>query len=339
MRIDLLKEFMAVVQYGSITSAAKALYISQPTLSKHIASLEKTLGHKLFFDERPLILTDAGRILMEYASSVISQTHTMELRLKALKNQKSELIRIQDLTFFRDLASKSARIKSSVNKQYSGATFEIVKCKSHQTPFEALNDGDIDVGFSFSITETPHDPAIKIENGICLQPLCQSAGEFRLGVPKDSPLLQLTQELTLKDFANQHFFIMAGRHHDGFIQDFRKLCLAEGFDPQIEFVTVNSYRDFWTRDYGKGIVFLDITGIEAFTAADDYLANRYKAIKPYTDRSLYVLITMLYRNEKHGNALQAFIDSAKALTREALDGSHTEPMDKRLSAEKLSDLD
>ena len=79
MHIETLREFITIAQLGSYTAAAKKLYLSQPTLSKHISALEKSLGHKLFFDEQPLILTEAGRILMDYASKTLSRTETMEL--------------------------------------------------------------------------------------------------------------------------------------------------------------------------------------------------------------------------------------------------------------------
>ena len=87
MQIETLREFIAVVQYGSFTGAAKALYLSQPTLSKHIAAFEKQIGYKLFFDERPLILTEAGRIPLEYARSVVSPTEPMQLPLAGLHHQ------------------------------------------------------------------------------------------------------------------------------------------------------------------------------------------------------------------------------------------------------------
>ena len=43
-----LRYFAAVAQYGSITRAAKAMYISQPQLSHIIKQLEKEMGLTLF---------------------------------------------------------------------------------------------------------------------------------------------------------------------------------------------------------------------------------------------------------------------------------------------------
>lgn len=328
MQIETLREFIAIVQYGSFTGAAKALYLSQPTLSKHIAALEKQIGHRLFFDERPLILTEAGRITMEYASCVVSQTDTMQLRLEGLKHQKPELVRIQDLTFFEHLSLRSQDVKKAVRERYPNITFETVKCKTHQTSREALETGTIDVGFQFNITETPLQPPVDMPGTVCVQPLYGSLGQFRLGVPKNSPLLAQGKRLRLKDFANQRFFIVANRNYDAFIHDFRSLCLRENFLPQIEFVTVSNNRDFWMRDYGYGIVFLDATERAGFTSADDFLADRYKAVRPFGhEQTLWVMISLITRNEKHGPALQAFLDIVRETENANLERMRSEGLD------------
>lgn len=316
MQIETFREFIAVVQYGSFTGAAKALYLSQPTLSKHIAAFEKQIGYKLFFDVRPLMLTEAGRIAMEYASSVVSQTETMELRLEALKHHPPELIRIQDLTFFDRLSRKALSAKAATKERFPNVTFDVVKCKTHQTSLEALLADDIDVGFAFNITETPRDGSVAEHDGWRGQPLLGSTGEFRLGVPKDSPLLN-RPNLRLKDFAGQRFFFIASKHYDSFIQDFRALCLAEGFLPQIEYVTVNNYQDFWTQDFGDGIIPLVAAQDEGFTAVDGYIRDAYKAIRPFgPDRTPYVSITMITRDGDHGAALQDFLSTVSALEEE-----------------------
>ena len=38
--------FCAIVDYGTVSKAAEALYCSQPALSKQMASLEKEIGYR-----------------------------------------------------------------------------------------------------------------------------------------------------------------------------------------------------------------------------------------------------------------------------------------------------
>ncbi len=48
MEIRVLRYFLTVVREESITKAAEALHITQPTLSRRLAQLEEELGVKLF---------------------------------------------------------------------------------------------------------------------------------------------------------------------------------------------------------------------------------------------------------------------------------------------------
>ena len=49
MTLQQLKYIIQVVQSGSISSAAQKLYITQPSLSKAIADLEKEMGITIFY--------------------------------------------------------------------------------------------------------------------------------------------------------------------------------------------------------------------------------------------------------------------------------------------------
>ena len=62
-----LRAFAAVVREGSFSRAASALYVSQPAVSKHLASLEAELGAKLVVrDKRGVELTPEGQLLADY---------------------------------------------------------------------------------------------------------------------------------------------------------------------------------------------------------------------------------------------------------------------------------
>ena len=62
-----LRAFAAVARERSFSRAAEALYLSQPAVSKHVASLEVELGAQLVVRGRPTTtLTPAGEILADY---------------------------------------------------------------------------------------------------------------------------------------------------------------------------------------------------------------------------------------------------------------------------------
>lgn len=62
-----LRAFAAVARAGSFSRAAEALFVSQPAVSKHVASLEAELGTQLVVRGRPAVrLTPAGQVLADY---------------------------------------------------------------------------------------------------------------------------------------------------------------------------------------------------------------------------------------------------------------------------------
>lgn len=87
MNIRHLRIFVAVFQYGSMTLAAKHLFISQPSISLAIAEMEEYYGIKLFdrISQR-LYITQAGEQLLQYAQHVIGLLDEMDNNVKNWDN-------------------------------------------------------------------------------------------------------------------------------------------------------------------------------------------------------------------------------------------------------------
>ena len=74
MDIDIkeLEAFAGVVEKSSFSRAAESLYLTQPTVSAHIASLERKLGVKLLVrTTKEIYPSDAGNLLYEYAREIL----------------------------------------------------------------------------------------------------------------------------------------------------------------------------------------------------------------------------------------------------------------------------
>lgn len=83
MTIRNLEIFTKVAELGSMSAAAKNLYITQPSVSLAIAEIEKEYDVKLFDRVgNRLRLTPTGQQLMVYTASIIHQYKEMELFLK-----------------------------------------------------------------------------------------------------------------------------------------------------------------------------------------------------------------------------------------------------------------
>lgn len=67
-----LQYFLAAVEHGSLSAAAEANFVAQPSLSEQIRRLESQLGVTLFHrTNRKLILTDAALMLLPHAEQTI----------------------------------------------------------------------------------------------------------------------------------------------------------------------------------------------------------------------------------------------------------------------------
>lgn len=79
MRLYQLEYFIKIVECGSITKAAQELYLSQPSLTKAIASLETEYNILLFQrSAKGIHLTPKGREFLQYAKQVVESSRVLE---------------------------------------------------------------------------------------------------------------------------------------------------------------------------------------------------------------------------------------------------------------------
>ncbi len=106
-----LKEFLVMSELCNYTAAAESMFISQPTLYKHIKSLEAEVGVPLFEKHgKKIELSRFGKMLIPYAQSMLSdqQQYLMDVDTELQERANSLRIatnyRIKDLVrdFFRE---------------------------------------------------------------------------------------------------------------------------------------------------------------------------------------------------------------------------------------------
>lgn len=90
-----LRTFLAVADTGSLTGASRSLSTSQPTLSRHIAELESSLGVALFERvARGLRLTESGKALLEPARQMQKNAELFSLKALGQTQQLAGTIRL-----------------------------------------------------------------------------------------------------------------------------------------------------------------------------------------------------------------------------------------------------
>jgi LysR family transcriptional activator of nhaA len=90
-----LQYFRAVAHEGNLTRAAQHLRVAQSALSTQIRQLEAQLGQALFTRQgRTLVLTEAGRIALAYADTIVGAGNELVATLREGRRQERQVLRI-----------------------------------------------------------------------------------------------------------------------------------------------------------------------------------------------------------------------------------------------------
>lgn len=138
------RTFLAVAEAGSVTEAARRLFVSQPAVSAEIAALEEMLGVRLFFrSRRGVQLTEAGETLLGHVKSAFSLLDAGRERLRELAGLERGTLRIgaSDMTLRFYLLDYIARFRHL----YPNVRLSVTNAPTPKT-LSALRDGLIDFG-------------------------------------------------------------------------------------------------------------------------------------------------------------------------------------------------
>ena len=95
MRIDYIREFVRLADTMSFSKASEDLFISQPSLSRHISLLEAELGVRLVDrNTRNAALTAAGRALYGDFTRLLDADRAIGEHARALSDGYSAQLRI-----------------------------------------------------------------------------------------------------------------------------------------------------------------------------------------------------------------------------------------------------
>ena len=84
-----------IAQEGSITAAAKKLYISQPSLSQMLKQVEAELGVSLFDRSvSPFRPTFAGEKYLQTAGIILAASQRLETQIQAIREENSGRLRL-----------------------------------------------------------------------------------------------------------------------------------------------------------------------------------------------------------------------------------------------------
>ena len=152
MTLQQLRCFITLSQTLHYTEAARQLYLSQPSLSYAISTLENELGVKLFTKTGNTIsMTEYARELLPYATVAVNSVDTGYERIKQMKNPTSfRLGYIYSISY--DFLPRFLNLIPMVTNS-SEATFSFVQGQ-YEDIIARLNDGTLELAFT-PYSDTP----------------------------------------------------------------------------------------------------------------------------------------------------------------------------------------
>lgn len=178
MDIRTMQYYLAVVREGTISAAAEALHVAQPSLSRQMKDLEEELGVSLFErGNRKITLTEEGMVLRKRAEEMVRLMQMTEEEISSIKNHISGSVRIgagESISFH-----YLSRAAASLAEEHPDIRFHITSGDT-QDLMDELQNGLID--FAVIFTDVDHTLYQSL-------PL-PAEDSFGVLMPKDSPLAE-----------------------------------------------------------------------------------------------------------------------------------------------------
>lgn len=221
MELRQLRYFVAVVDAGSLTNAAKSLFVTQPALSASLRKLEADLRTPLFRPGGRTELTAAGQLLYEEGAVLLTQLTDLKARVRTFDQTPTESLRVGLTVLF---SMQFMRQISRFMTSHLPVEVTLVHGGSRELQ-GALARGEIDLGL-LSFPQVASDVVIEPLNGPT------TGYDVSVVMRRDNPLAA-EDFLEVGDLDGQRFSSLSNKFVLGHLLPQR--CEQVGFEPEIVF--------------------------------------------------------------------------------------------------------
>ena len=232
MEFRKFRYILAIAEEGSITRAASRLYISQPSLSQLLSSVERELGSPLFDRATsPLKPTELGKIYLATAQKIIVLDKNLSDSASDLSNLKRGHIVIGSSPFRSTYLL--ANFLPRFQEKYPSITLELRESTTKELENMTLNS-QVDFSLSLLPIDEKHFEFAQIfsEELLLVLPKEHILAKKNKLIPGD---LTHLQTIDLKELADTSFIRM--HPEQKLHQELNDLCRQAGFAPKIKLET------------------------------------------------------------------------------------------------------
>ena len=151
MNLKQLEAFVQISDSGSFSKAAKDLFLTQPTISAHISTLEKELNTRLFVrNTKEVRLSDSGKILYDYAKQMTILQKKIEDTFAVREEKAQQCLTIAASTIPAQYLLPG--ILARFNEKYPNQQFKVLESDSAKVVEQVVNN-TVDIGFTGTVID------------------------------------------------------------------------------------------------------------------------------------------------------------------------------------------
>lgn len=153
MEIHQLRYFVAVAEEGSFSRAAAREHVAQPSLSQQIQKLEAEMDQRLFDRlSRSVVLTEAGKCLLEYARKILVEIAEARRCLDDLKRDIAGRLAVGAIPTMAPYVLPE--LVEKFQTRYPKVDLEILEDTTENLA-SRLEDGTLDIAIMSTCQQTP----------------------------------------------------------------------------------------------------------------------------------------------------------------------------------------
>ena len=154
MNLKQLEAFVQVAEGGSFSKAAKELFLTQPTISSHISSLERELNARLFVrNTKEVSLSEDGIKLYKYAKQMLDLQREIEVTFGMDEEGESHAVTIAASTI--PAQYLIPEVLTRFSESYPQEQIRIQETDSSKVVMQIV-DHRVDIGFTGTVLEKKH---------------------------------------------------------------------------------------------------------------------------------------------------------------------------------------
>jgi DNA-binding transcriptional LysR family regulator len=289
-----IETFLTVAREGSFSRAAKRLFRTQPAVSQNIRKLEKELGEPLFDrSSRDGLLTDAGRVLEDYAEKLLNMRVEAIDALRELRqlHRGHLVVSANEFTCLYLLP-----VLDDFRRLYPMVRVTVQRALASRIPNDVVNH-NTELGL---VSFNPADHA--------LRSIVVYADELAFVVPPKHPLAR-AREVGIRQLGAENFIAqnVSSTYREKVVEAFRRRKVT--LNMEVELPSIEAIKKFVAR--GNGVALLPGICVAAEVARGDLVRI------PVPELRFERRIRAVYRRSSalsHG--ARAFLSVAESYARE-----------------------